>query len=400
VEDSLQLTIIGGTYLECCAEPRKNTFYGSGLRAASALSGKGLSIRFISCVGEYDVDTANSNTDTFGIKASFTIIPQTISFHYYHPLSTPIYEPENIPEQKVHLAEIIAESILFYGMIEADAKVNASYVVYDPQNYIPFKETGSKAQHLAIVLNKKEAYLLSGLSETATVVQAGKLILENESADVVVIKNGPKGAIVIEQSSIEHIPVFQTASVWPIGSGDIFSAVFAWKWMIEKQTAAVAAKLASQYCAHYCEVTQLPLPNNPNTYSPLPLITGTKKIYLAGPFFTIAERWLINEVYRCLLNFDNKVFSPYHREGIIDSLENAKHIASINLKAVEDCDTLFAVLNGLDAGTIFEIGYARQLGKKVIILGENVPENDLTMFIGSDCEIESDLTTAIYKASW
>jgi nucleoside 2-deoxyribosyltransferase len=61
---------------------------------------------------------------------------------------------------------------------------------------------------------------------------------------------------------------------------------------------------------------------------------------------------------------------------------------------------MFAVLDGLDPGTIFEIGYARALGKKVIVLIEDPGQHDLTMLIGTDCEITGDFTTAVYKASW
>ena len=31
---------------------------------------------------------------------------------------------------------------------------------------------------------------------------------------------------------------------------------------------------------------------------------------------------------------------------------------------------------------------------------ENVNSNDLTMLIGTGCEIKDDFTTAVYKASW
>jgi len=59
-----------------------------------------------------------------------------------------------------------------------------------------------------------------------------------------------------------------------------------------------------------------------------------------------------------------------------------------------------AVVNGLDAGTLFEIGYAKSLGKKVVAFAQNVNSSDLTMLIGTDCEITSDFSTAVYKASW
>lgn len=53
-----------------------------------------------------------------------------------------------------------------------------------------------------------------------------------------------------------------------------------------------------------------------------------------------------------------------------------------------------------DVGTIFEIGYAIAKDKKVVVYAPNSKTRDLTMMIGSHCEIEEDFTTAIYKACW
>ncbi len=389
------LSIVGGTYLEECQEPISYELYGSGLRAAAALADKGFEITFKSCVGEAELDAAVLTCKTLGINPVFEILPETITFSYYHPLSQPIYYPEiDIIYQ---LSDTDADNILLYGQIEAKAKVSGKYVVYDPQNWISFKETGSIAEHLAIVLNRKEAYLLSALAEETLLTDVGRSLLKSEQADIVIIKNGSQGALVIEEESSLEIPVFDTMTVWPIGSGDIFSAAFAWKWMIERLPAADAALFASQYTAYYCETQVLPLPHEPKYYRPLTINKSHKKIYLAGPFFTITERWLIEELRTTLLDFNNSVFSPYHDVGVNGTSEE---IVEQDLQAIQNCDVMFAILSGSDVGTIFEIGYAKALGKKVVVLAENVRENDLLMLIGSNCIITTDISTAVYKASW
>ncbi|KAA2238805.1 nucleoside 2-deoxyribosyltransferase [Chitinophaga agrisoli] len=388
--------ILGGTYLELCIEPQYRELYGSGLRAAVALSNTGKKISFTSCIGKDKYDAAKSICDNFNIVSNFKLIEETVSFHYYHPLSSPIFQSSIFDRPKVSLPDIDAENILYYGMIEATAKVSCDFAVYDAQNSIGFRETESTAEHLAILVNQNEARLISGLKDSVDLEQIGRSLLESQGAEVVVIKNGSSGALVIEDSGIHKIPVFATSAVWPIGSGDIFSAAFAWKWMLEKESAFDSAMYASRFTAYYCESRLLPLPTDIPHYEALSDRSKKKKIYLAGPFFNIAERWLINEVRSCLLSFGNQVFSPFHDVGFGESLD----IACQDLEGIKSADVIFAIVNGLDPGTLFEVGYARAIGKRVVLLAENINEVDLLMLEGSNCEITNDLSTAVYKASW
>jgi len=57
-------------------------------------------------------------------------------------------------------------------------------------------------------------------------------------------------------------------------------------------------------------------------------------------------------------------------------------------------------LNGGDAGTIFEIGYAVAKEKPVVALAQNVRPEDLKMSEGSGCVIADDFVTAIYQSVW
>ncbi|MDO7849941.1 PfkB family carbohydrate kinase [Hymenobacter sp. M29] len=392
-----ELTIVGGTYLELCIEPESQELYGSGMRAAAALSRNVTQLKFISCVGQDYVEVANSVANAFGFQASFEVIDSTVSFTYYHPLSTPVIYPESaLAEEKFLMQPIKAEALLVYGQIEAKVFVEGNYVVYDPQNHVPWRETGSKANHLALVLNSNEAYLLSGLSKSADLESVGKFLLEKENAEVVIIKNGSKGALSFDKREVCSIPLFKTDKVWPIGSGDIFSAAFAWQWMVEKKSAGEAARIASLCTAYYCQSRLLPLPLELPVLQALPAKADGQIVYLAGPFFTIAERWLINELRDKLTEFGNRVFSPMHDVG-----PGTPHdVVKPDLDGITQSSVVLAVASGLDAGTLFEIGYARALGKRVVVYAENTTEHDLTMMIGSDCEIVEDFSTAIYQTSW
>ena len=90
------------------------------------------------------------------------------------------------------------------------------------------------------------------------------------------------------------------------------------------------------------------------------------------------------------------MFSPYHDIG----LGSADDVVEKDLQGIRDSDMLFAIANGLDAGTIYEIGYARAIGKPVVIYSESETEESLKMMQGSDCIICSDYTTAMYSTLW
>lgn len=391
------LTIVGGTYLELCQEPAWAELYGSGLRAAAALAGNVPSISFHSCVGKDFIATAEFNATAYGFTADFKQIRETVRFSYHHPLAQPFIHPASILDQpKIQLPTITADTILVYGQVEASVPVVGGYVVYDPQNHVPWRDTHSTAEHLALVLNRNEALLLSGLEDENDLIKVGTTLLANEKAEVVIIKNGSQGAWVVEQSGTQLVPVFKTSSVWSIGSGDIFSAVFAWKWAVEKLPAPTAARLASQYTAHFCQYKVLPLPAQPSALEALQPKPVGQLVYLAGPFFTMAERWLINELRNKLLEFGNRVFSPLHDVG-----EGPPHqVVAPDIAGIREADVILAVATGLDTGTIFEIGFARALEKRVVVFAENTTEHDLTMLIGTDCEITNDFTTAVYRTSW
>ena len=104
----------------------------------------------------------------------------------------------------------------------------------------------------------------------------------------------------------------------------------------------------------------------------------------------------MEEARKCLLEMGVGVFSPLHDVG----RGPAHEITKADLEGLEDCDAVLAILNGGDAGTIFEIGYAVAKGTPVVALAQNVRPEDLKMPEGSGCFIADDFVTAIYHAVW
>lgn len=393
------VTIVGGTYKERCNEPYWKELFGSGLRAAVALSSELKGIEFHTFIGEGDLETLKDICEGYNIKLSEQVTAQTFSFNYNHPLSTTILVPELSAVESQNLGTISGTNVLMFGMIEGSASILGDKVVYDPQsgiNPISFKATDSTAKRLAVVLNRQEARVLTGLRHESNLETLGIKVAEMEGAEVVVVKDGANGAMVFDAGRCSKIPVYRTKTIFSIGSGDIFTAVFFWKWAVENEGAAKAADFASRYTAHYCQNRYLPLPHNIEQFIPLEKRTTPNKVYLAGPFFTISERWFINETYLRLKEFGNEVFSPFHQVG----LGLPHQVVPQDLEAIEKSTVILAIISGADPGTLFEVGYAIAKEKRVIVLAENISEGNLAMMIGSNCEITSDFTSAIYLASW
>ncbi|WP_233444020.1 carbohydrate kinase family protein [Aggregatibacter actinomycetemcomitans] len=316
------ITVIGGVYIERCAWPHWDELYGSGGRALSVLQSLGCATKLYSCLNK---DSANILQARAGIyKTSFEICSslkesyRPIKFHYLHGLSTP--QISAITTEFAQQNEIIENNILVFGMLEGNPTISGNKVVYDPQNPISpkdFSENGSTANELAIVLNTNEAYKLIKNRNLSLDEIAYELI--KNKAKVVIIKQGVRGVNIYQKLNDRYIkkdsvPCYFTKNVWKIGSGDCFSAHFAYQWISEGKTPTEAAELASKATAYYCETRGYPsfeaFTNWKNRVQPITHRHSEKKVtvYLAGPFFTLSQIWLINETRRLLSEMGLIVF--------------------------------------------------------------------------------------------
>ncbi len=72
-----------------------------------------------------------------------------------------------------------------------------------------------------------------------------------------------------------------------------------------------------------------------------------------------------------------------------------------DLQAIKKAHLVFAVVDGLDAGTVYEIGFARALGKPVVVYSEREKGGEsLKMMEGSNCVMCTNFATSIYSALW
>jgi nucleoside 2-deoxyribosyltransferase len=401
------IAVIGGSYAEDCSFPRSTIYRGSGMRAACILAGLGNPTTLYTVTGPGLARDFGDIAKRKGITLESTSGEVDIWFRYRHPLAKPDIYPASVPAVN-HRDDVVADHALVFGMMEGRPKVIAKRAVYDPQDGFraqSFRANGSSAEELAILASWSEGRALTG--EKAPEMIASKLLAE-EGCSAVVIKCGPQGALVATATSQKWIRAFPSERVWKIGSGDVFSAAFTHSWLREGLPILEAAWLASRTVAEYVgtrtekfsterlqrihEEAAAAVASASDTARELP--DGT--IYLAGPFFNTSEQWLVDEARFALLDMGFKVFSPIHEIG-----EGPPSIvAPADLFALENSKLVFALLNGFDPGTLFEVGYARALGIPVVGLAESVEERPLTMLLGSGCAISNDFATSIYAACW
>lgn len=400
----MAIHVVGGFYKEYCTRPTWDETYGSGGRAAAAIASFGTDVVFHTYTSAASLAQLKLFEATYRVSTQHLPIERTASFRYLHDLAKP--EILHAPQQSVEPLHVSAQHVVRYGMLEGDAIVKAEWAVYDPQNQgapVAFSKNGSMAQHLALVLNSWEAQQMAGLP-LGSALSCAKNIASQHNAEVVIIKQGAQGAFVWTPTGTKQVPAYRTKHVWKIGSGDCFVAYFAQAWMIQRMAPADAADHASRATAYYCATKGFATPqalvdaphppiNSVGASSKLP----RKRVYLAGPFFHLGQIWLIEEARTLLQNAELDVFSPFHDVG----LGSAQDVVQKDIDAISNCDLLFAVADGLDPGTIFEIGYARCLNKPVVIYSEvQVGKENLKMMAGTGCEIYSSFATAIYATRW
>ncbi len=394
--------IVGGIYREHCMRPAWREIFGSAGRAASAMASMGASVELFGWMDPLALEVLASRATLEGFALKPTSAHHAVTFDYDHGLA----EPRIDRCKKIEIPlEVVADQVLRFGIFEGDAIVHGKRVVYDPQDaYEPkvFHANGSTADELAVILNRNEATLMSGL-QSASVQELAEALIERNQASVVVIKQGPQGALVHDGRSMCQIPAYQSQSVWKLGSGDTFVAHFAFWWMHERKSAAESANLASRATAYYCQTRGFPTRAGLSSFTPIAITPSSAfcngwqpRVYLAGPFFTLAQLWLIEQARRDLQSMGFRVFSPYHDVGH----GSADDVVKLDLKGIDDSDIVFAIGDGLDSGTIYEIGYARAKGKPVVMYCENESVEDKKMMEGSDCVLHNDYVSAIYKALW
>lgn len=393
------MLVVGGTYLERCVTPWRDTVAGSGMRAAAILRGSDPDLRLVSAVSERDRDVYDSAANGYGVPVDWLQCTSPVAFDYFTPLSTPAITGRNA--RLVGTPPLVeAESALVFGMVEGRPDVKARSVVFDPQQpreLAGLDMEGVSAERIAVVLNSAETAAISG---TANPLEGARRILETDRVEVVVTKQAMRGALVTTPEDQRTISPRWTASVWPIGSGDAFAAGFAWAWAQQGLEPFASAEIASRVAAQWCSTGTLDMPAAVlagEVEVGDTVAVNSAKVYLAGPFFTLPDRWLVD---LCRSALGPHVFSPLHDVGRKSPDGLAADTAMADLDGLADCDAVLALIDRSDSGTLFETGWATKAGIRVVAYGEMIEESAATMLEGSGAILTRDLSTAVYQAVW
>lgn len=384
------VTVAGGSYRESSRLPAINQLSGSGVRAAAILSGLGHSVTLRTAIDAASIGEVGEVARVGGFELEVADRDYPMAYRYTSPLAIP---SATVPPKHTISLEVQADQVVAFGMSDAIITVDSVQAVIDPQNGAPEMcgLTGPSNPGRCLVLNHREARQLAGQADLEA---AGRDLHQRYGTAVVVIKHAVHGALVIETNTITRIGIHPTDDVHPIGSGDAFTAGFAAAWFTGADP-VMAARHASRTAAAYCAT------GSPFTVSDLlahvadETVPGTGRLYLGGPFFSTAERWLIEHVRDALTALDMPVFSPLHDVGL-----GGDDVAVRDVAGLDSASGVLAFLDGHDCGTLFEVGWARARGLPVVALATDPRSSAFTMLRGTECVVVNDLATAVYRASW
>ncbi|MCU4157454.1 nucleoside 2-deoxyribosyltransferase [Carboxylicivirga sp. A043] len=397
-----KLSIVGGTYKEYSIEPPHDEIYGSGLRAVQLILESSTAKVSYKTVGNKTVQNLLENYKNVYPNISYEIIETNhlVEFKYGFLLENPdIHPPVDSFKTKptINLSE---DNYIIFGMLDAEVSGKANKVVYDPQNtYNPTKFSSKcSAKQVIYIVNRAEA---KAISEENNIKSILDFFFDKENVYALIIKDGPFGVeLYKDKKLVKTAPVFKTKNVFKIGSGDIFTTTFAYHWFVKELNIETCLYKASLTTAHYCNSASVcNLFNDKEELIPLFInqtVLSNKTIYLAGPIFTLSDLLLIDKIRDVFLNMNINVFSPYHDVGI----GNNKEIATEDLEGIEKADIIFAIVDGLDSGTLIELGYAMAKGKKIIGYNKTESNDSLLMLKAGDYTSFEDLTSAIYNTIW
>jgi hypothetical protein len=376
------MDVTGGLYLELCCVPRWQAVFGSGGRAAAAISSVAKHTVLHTYVENPQAEGVRS-LERLGVEVRATRRERDIAFAYFHSLSRPHVEPPLHTVRRESSLILTAQSILRFGILEGDAIVHGERVVYDPQSTVSpeaFRRNGSTARALAVVLNEFELRKVTGLLE---VERAARKLIDDQNASTVVVKMGVKGAAVFEKNRATIVvPPYRSSRIFKIGTGDIFSASFAYHWAEKRISAAKAADLASRAVASYCDQGGVPGVRD-SVVDRKPIIIGASSglVKLVGPVRTIGERYALEEATYVLRELGVEVWSP-----------------DLGQETNNRVDTLLVLSDGFESELEKYLLNNAEAAVPIVVLQEG--QSAANIEHGTNTTVVNDFVSALYIAAW
>ena len=101
-----------------------------------------------------------------------------------------------------------------------------------------------------------------------------------------------------------------------------------------------------------------------------------KKLYLANPYgFSKQTKTLLNQFIKIFNDLNVEVFEPFERaKPLLRQSEWAYEVARSNFNDLNECDCIFAIVNGNppDEGVMIELGIAIALKKEIFLFRDDL----------------------------
>jgi nucleoside 2-deoxyribosyltransferase len=205
-------------------------------------------------------------------------------------------------------------------------------------------------------------------------------------------KENRGGARLFEGSKVSEVGAQLRPIVHSVGVGDCFDMAYVYTASIHELTAALA--YASFVAADYAGTTYVDDFNRSvtGTLSNLPAmivqLSGVRipwerrpdlHIYIAAPDFDFTDRAPIESIYESLRYHNFSPHRPVQENGQMGknaSVTRRQNLFNEDMKLLERCQLVVAVLPYDDPGTLIEIGLAAAKGKPVLVfVPRGMPEN-------------------------
>jgi sugar/nucleoside kinase (ribokinase family)/nucleoside 2-deoxyribosyltransferase len=406
----LDVVVVGGVFLERIV--RENGFDeylgGSGLTAAVASARLGARTGLVSFVGSNQETGLRRLLERAGVADHVARCAGSSGVFEIADLRDerrprPMYRPPDaIPSTDQISGPAAPRVVLAFGIPGFNplpwlehTSCSGTRLLWDQQGWLSHRVEPSTLARLPSVERLCLANLNELRSEAGTSTHAEAIERKPPVGfDAAVVKCGRWGTIIRRPDDVGTIPAFHADVVSAIGSGDCFAGALAASLAagLDLDEAAVrASATAALFVGRSSNLLPLGateaiaqmLANAPRTFVDPRRLERTRA-YVAGPFFTAPERLWLSHLEAALDEMGLDVVSPRREIGILppDADEvQAEHTGERDFAAIDDSHLVIATIDGLDAGTLIEVGYAASKELPVFILDTRtrVPLEPMTL---------------------
>lgn len=393
------LVVIGGIFREQLPGARRPG--GSGFVAALTAAAMGVDVALFSFVGEQD-STALRPLRRAGVNVdAVQILPGKAGiFAFTDELEEraprPTYRSaEHLPSSAAWGDCPTAAVVLAFGFPDFDPRqwISAAVqeqgtVVWDLQGWLSREIEPEFFAALPVARRVNLANLAEAKASQGTQTAFAALSeVPPEGFQAAVVKAGRWGTLVASEDNVHMVGAFTTIVNSAIGSGDCFAGALA-AGLATGTPLPEAARLGAAAASLYVErAGNRPPPalnvgvadavaNRPQVFVG-PVVCEDLRVYLAGPWFTVAESMLISQLEAVLEHLGLAVVSPRRdiRElGPGASADEIWEVGREDYRAIDSCQLVVAVLDHDDPGTLMELGYAHKAKKPIVGL-RSQPDN-------------------------